>query len=164
MPDTHPSPTRRTVLRGAGAIALVGLAGAGGFVAWSLRRPFDGATLSPPEVLVGVRHGRLWLVDIRRPDEWQATGVAEGAIPLDMRRDDFAAALAAATAADPDRPVALICARGVRSSQLTARLEAAGASDLIDVPEGMLGSRAGPGWLARGLPVVAPDEAGGAAG
>jgi hypothetical protein len=33
-------------------------------------------------------------------------------------------------------------------------LENAGFTNIIDVPEGMMGSRAGPGWLKRGLPVV----------
>jgi rhodanese-related sulfurtransferase len=99
--------------------------------------------------------GDLLLVDIRRPDEWARTGIGEGAVPLDMRRADFGAALLAAAGGDSARPVALICARGVRSRQLSARLAAAGFTRVIDVPEGMLGSGAGPGWLARGLPVVA---------
>ncbi|MCA8882504.1 MAG: rhodanese-like domain-containing protein [Rhodobacteraceae bacterium] len=141
---------RKALAIGAGAL----VAGTGGYYAWILRRPFDGRTVTPEEALALVRAGQLYLIDIRRPDEWAATGVAEGAIPIDMRRADFTAALSAATAADPARPVALICARGVRSSQLTARLEAAGQTDLVDVPEGMQGSRAGPGWVARGLPVT----------
>lgn len=37
---------------------------------------------------------------------------------------------------------------------MTERLRAAGFTQIIDVPEGMLGSGAGPGWLKRGLPVV----------
>ncbi|MEL6168671.1 MAG: rhodanese-like domain-containing protein [Pseudomonadota bacterium] len=96
--------------------------------------------------------GEIWIIDIRRPDEWARTGTPEGAIPLDMRRDDFLQALATATAADPDRPVALICARGVRSHRLTQRLQDAGIAPVLDISEGMLGSSAGPGWLDRGLP------------
>ena len=99
--------------------------------------------------------GAVLLGDIRRPDEWQRTGVGEGAVALDMRRDDFIDALLEHTAGREDSPVALICARGVRSRGLTARLTSAGFTNMIDVPEGMLGSGAGPGWLKRGLPVVA---------
>jgi len=33
-------------------------------------------------------------------------------------------------------------------------LEKAGFTRIVDIPEGMLGSSAGPGWLARDLPVV----------
>lgn len=109
---------------------------------------------SPPDVLSSVRDGRLLLVDVRRPDEWERTGLAEGALPIDMRRPDFVEAVRQARL-DATQPVALICARGVRSQRLTTRLIDAGITPIVDVPEGMLGSFAGPGWLKRGLPVVA---------
>lgn len=111
-------------------------------------------TLSVPDAHQAALSGAVLLIDIRRPDEWQRTGVGEGAVALDMRRDDFTEALLALTGGRNDAPVALICARGVRSRGLTARLTSAGFTDIIDVPEGMLGSGAGPGWLKRGLPVV----------
>lgn len=72
-----------------------------------------------------------------------------------MRREDFVEALTVLAEGDLDRPVALICARGVRSDRTSTRLADAGFTQIIDVPEGMLGSRAGPGWLERGLPVTA---------
>lgn len=115
---------------------------------------FEGDELSPPEVLEAMQAGQILLVDIRRPDEWDRTGIAEGAAPLDMRRDDFLRALEALVDGDVNRPIALICARGVRSDRLSARLTATGFTRIIDVPEGMLGSPAGPGWIARGLPLV----------
>ncbi|WP_193139295.1 MULTISPECIES: rhodanese-like domain-containing protein [unclassified Meridianimarinicoccus] len=142
--------SRRTLLLG----GLSGAAlAAGGWYAWILRRPFDGRQITPIEAHDLAAAGQIFLIDIRRPDEWAATGVGAGAMPLDMRRPDFTEALARLTAADPARPIALICARGVRSSQLTARLAEQGLTNLVDVPEGMVGSRAGPGWVARGLPV-----------
>lgn len=111
-------------------------------------------TLSVRDAHQAALSGAVLLIDIRRPDEWQRTGVGEGAVPLDMRRDDFTEALLEQTGGRSDAPVALICARGVRSRGLTARLTSAGFTNIIDVPEGMLGSGAGPGWLKRGLPVV----------
>ncbi|MCX8952452.1 rhodanese-like domain-containing protein, partial [Ruegeria sp. NA] len=36
---------------------------------------------------------------------------------------------------------------------LSNRLIEAGFTNIIDVPEGMLGSAAGPGWVRTGLPV-----------
>ncbi|MEM9798165.1 MAG: rhodanese-like domain-containing protein [Pseudomonadota bacterium] len=138
-----------------GGVALACIAGGAGLWAGTRDR-FVGAALSPPEALEAVRAGQVILVDIRRPDEWEKTGIAQGASPIDMRRDDFIAALDALTASRRDRPVALICARGVRSDRMAARLEAAGFTRIIDVPEGMLGSSTGPGWLARGLPVERP--------
>lgn len=147
-------PSRRAML---GAIVLVA-GGAAGY-GWVMRRPFAGAAMSAPEAHRAAGAGEIWLVDIRRPDEWARTGVPEHAQPIDMRRADFTAALARLRAVDPDRPVALICARGVRSSQLAARLDAAGIGRVVDVPEGMLGAPSGPGWLARGLPVSPPGPA-----
>lgn len=113
------------------------------------------ATLSPPDVHKAARAGELILIDIRRPGEWAGTGIGEGAYPLDMRRADFETELLNLTGGDASRPVALICARGVRSRRMSERLAAAGFTRIIDVPEGMLGSGAGPGWLKRNLPVVA---------
>lgn len=99
--------------------------------------------------------GEILLVDIRRPDEWSRSGIPAGAVPLDMRRADFIEALLHHLGGDTDRYVALICARGVRSGRLAAALANAGFARIIDVPEGMKGSGAGPGWIARGLPVQA---------
>lgn len=148
-------PGRRWVLiAGGAALALAGAGAAGWDHVTRAASPGSDGAMTPGEALAGVRSGRLVLIDIRRSDEWAATGVPEGAAPIDLRRPDFAEAVRAA-AGDPPRPVALICARGVRSRRTAAALSAAGVTDVRDVPEGMLGSDAGPGWLARGLPVVA---------
>jgi len=115
---------------------------------------YDGLMLDPPEAHRLALARRITLVDIRRPDEWALTGVGEGAQPLDMLRDDFETALAGMVQNDRLAPIALICARGVRSARLGKRLTDAGFSDVRNVPEGMLGSGAGPGWIKRGLPLV----------
>lgn len=115
-------------------------------------------TLSVPDAHRAALSGDILLVDIRRPDEWRRTGVGEGALALDMRRDDFTQAVLDQVGGRTDAAIALICARGVRSRGLSNRLRTTGFSNIIDVPEGMLGSGAGPGWLKRGLPVVAWAE------
>ncbi len=148
-----PSSTLRRGLLLGGA-ATMGLAA--GATLYLRRDRFAGDEMQPPEALAALRAGEILLVDIRRPEEWAATGIAEGALPLDMRRDDFVAAVTALAGGDRKRPVALICAAGVRSDRTAERLAAAGFTDIIDVPEGMEGSAAGPGWIARGLPVVRP--------
>lgn len=112
--------------------------------------------LSTPDAHAAATDGSITLVDIRRPDEWARTGVPESGIALDMRRRDFTAALLEQVGGDKSAPIALICARGVRSRGLSARLRQAGFTQIIDVPEGMLGSGAGPGWVRRGLPVRQP--------
>jgi hypothetical protein len=40
---------------------------------------------------------------------------------------------------------------------MSAHLKKAGFTQILDVPEGMQGSGAGPGWLSRGLPFVQLD-------
>lgn len=140
---------RRHVLIGVGAVAV---AASAGYIA---TRPAEAEQqLTPPKLLERLRADEVILIDIRRPDEWAATGIAEGALPIDMRSEDFIEQVSAAMQAAPGRPIALICARGVRSRRVTAWMVENGLTSVIDVPEGMLGSRAGPGWVARGLPVT----------
>ncbi len=137
------------------------LAGAGGLTALAnpnlfytlITEEVDGAVLTAPEAHEAAIGGQITLIDIRRPDEWARTGSGEGAHRLDLRRDDFVDALLEITGGERSVPVALICARGVRSARVANRLIAAGFTNIIDVPEGMLGSAAGPGWIARGLPL-----------
>lgn len=117
----------------------------------------DRARLEVTEAYARARDGQILLVDIRTPREWRASGVPESAILLDMRRDDFAEALSLHVDGQKNRPIALICARGVRSARMTLRLSEAGFTQIIDVPEGMFGSKAGPGWIKSNLPVLKWD-------
>jgi len=120
---------------------------------WAILTPANtGRDLSVGDAHIQAIGGEITLIDIRRPDEWRRTGIGDGAQPLDMRRKDFVQALGELVNGDLTAPIALICARGVRSARTSQRLAAAGFTALIDVPEGMLGSRAGPGWLASDLP------------
>ena len=82
-------PTRRWLL-GVNAAAVLG---GGGVFASKWFNVF--AELSGQGML-GVKDapqqaeaGEIYPIDIRRPDEWERTGIAVSAIPLDMRRDDF---------------------------------------------------------------------------
>ncbi|CUK06195.1 molybdopterin biosynthesis protein MoeB [Ruegeria denitrificans] len=142
--------TRRWVLLGGGAAIVAGFA----VREYRLIPPvYTGGQLSVQDAHQQAVSGEILLVDIRTPREWQSTGVGQGAHPLDMRRDDFEQALADLTGKNRDAPIALICARGVRSARLSNRLTQAGFTNVVDVPEGMLGSAAGPGWVRAGLPV-----------
>lgn len=135
---------------------------AGGFVAAdgqnlfyaAITEDFPGGILAADAAHAKAIAGEITLVDIRRPDEWARTGSGEGAVRIDLRRDDFVDVVRAAAGGNLGAPIALICARGVRSARTSNQLIDAGFTNIIDVPEGMLGSSAGPGWLARGLPVV----------
>ncbi len=147
---------RRRFLIGAGALVLVGV----GFAATGGQNLFYAALSENVDQQISVEAayrmaeaGEILLIDIRRPDEWAASGSPASGHRLDMRREDFTDALLELTGGAQDARVALICARGVRSSRLTNRLIEAGFTNIIDVPEGMLGSAAGPGWVRAGLPV-----------
>ena len=118
--------------------------------------------LDAPEAFQLVRDGAVVLIDVRSPEEWRETGLAEGAKPVTIhdRRGwrGFLEGVLAVVAGDRARPVALICATGVRSSRARRFLQAQGFADVRDVPEGMLGRNPlfgaqRPGWIARGLPL-----------
>lgn len=162
-PAGKPLPETSTPLRFSrrgfllGGIAVVGIAGMAGARWFNLDAKLQGSDLTAPAAQAAVEAGEILLVDIRRPDEWARTGIAQGAVPIDMRRPDFVDALLVQTDGRRDLPVALICARGVRSARMSAQLAAAGFTQILDVPEGMSGSGAGPGWVKRGLPLAQPD-------
>jgi rhodanese-related sulfurtransferase len=100
------------------------------------------------------RSGKMVLVDIRTPREWRDSGIPATAVAMDMTGTTFLRDLRALRDADPQRTLGLICASGGRSRYLAALLVANGIRDIVDVTAGM---HTGSGWLARGLPVRAPD-------
>ena len=153
MPQLNLS--RRHVLIGGGAVIVVAAAGS-----WlrSQAPDHDRPRLTVAEAFQQTAAGDLTLIDIRTPKEWSAVGVPVNGHPIDLRRNDFAEAVALAVGGDRSAPIALICARGVRSARMTLALTEAGFSNIIDVPEGMLGSRDGPGWVKSNLPVARWQE------
>lgn len=107
--------------------------------------------------------GEIVLLDIRTPGEWAQTGIGDVAIEADMTSDAFAEILFTAVDNDRSRPVGVICRTGARSSYMTEVLKQNGFTNIVNVPEGMAGSRAGPGWLKKGLPLRKPGDAPGCA-
>ena len=86
--------------------------------------------------------GSLQVVDVRRPLEWEG-GHLEGAtsIPLDALGKSLASF-------DRNRPIALSCRSGYRSSIATSLLEREGFRNLCNVTGGI------DAWIAEGLPMV----------
>jgi rhodanese-related sulfurtransferase len=115
-------------------------------------------SISAPEAMRAAKTGQAVLVDIRQPEEWKQTGVAEGARLIPMRHPEggagFVRDLLAATKGDRNAPIALICRTGNRSGATAKALSDAGFTHILDVSEGMAGSGAGPGWIKRDLPMV----------
>jgi rhodanese-related sulfurtransferase len=112
-----------------------------------------GPELSAPEAHKRAQAGQLTLVDIRRPEEWRQTGIAQGAARIDMRRPDFVDALLRQVNGDMNAPVGIICRTGNRTTQVQKALQDRGFKQVYNIREGMAGSGAGPGWIRQGLPV-----------
>ena len=94
----------------------------------------------------------LTVVDVRTPPEWQQTGVVAGSklVPLS---NDAGFLKAMDMAADPSRPVVLICRSGNRSGVAARMLEARyPGRKIYNIREGMNG------WLAARQPVVTPEQ------
>lgn len=113
--------------------------------------------MSAPDALEAARAGKITLIDIRTPGEWRQTGVAPGATRINMLHPQGAAGfldeVLAKVGGDKAAPIALICRTGNRTTQVQRFLKAQGFTQVYNVREGMAGSDAGPGWLARRLPV-----------
>ncbi|APG46649.1 rhodanese-like domain-containing protein [Phaeobacter porticola] len=153
--------SRRGFLRAGAVFSSLTLAGGVGYLWWRRQPPaHDHPRLTVAEAFANAKAQDLFLIDIRTPREWRATGVPVGSHQIDMRRDDFLTALDDVTGGERTAAIALICARGVRSARVTLALDAAGYTNVSDVPEGMLGSAAGVGWLRSNLPVARWSEQG----
>ncbi len=113
--------------------------------------------LSAAEAFERAQQGELIIIDIRQPQEWRQTGVAQGAQRVSMYHPEGGQGLVRdllrATGGQTDAPIALICRTGNRSSQLQQAMLDYGFTQVHNIAEGMVGSTAGPGWLGRGLPV-----------
>ncbi|MFP5380982.1 MAG: rhodanese-like domain-containing protein [Gammaproteobacteria bacterium] len=116
-----------------------------------------GPALDAPQALALAQDGKLVLIDIRRPEEWRQTGVASGALRINMAHPrgaaGFVSQVEAELGGDRDKPIGLICRTGNRTTRMQQALREAGFTQVYNIREGMAGSSAGPGWIARGLPV-----------
>jgi hydroxyacylglutathione hydrolase len=97
--------------------------------------------------IMSEKRGQVQVLDVRRQGEWEE-GHIEGALlkPLNQlarTMDDL----------DPQRPVAVHCKGGYRSSMATSLLRRAGFRQVMNVTGGF------DAWKAAGLPVATPDAA-----
>lgn len=130
---------------------------------WGWSTPYVSSGDSPGRVMSAAEAhrkalaGEVVLVDVRRPSEWRQSGVPASGHAVTMHQDagQFRAELLQAMDYKPDRPLALICATGGRTTWLLPRLRQMGFRDVINVAEGMMGGRHGQGWLLNGLPTRA---------
>jgi len=150
MTPTLKIPTLKTPTLPAFFILLVAM------LATLVSPPAIAGTLSAPDAHAAVQAGKLTLIDIRTAREWRQTRVAKDAVLIGMLHPGgptgFVKEVLEKVGGDRTAPIALICRTGNRTSQVLSFLRQQGFTNVTHVAEGMAGSSAGPGWLARGLP------------
>jgi glyoxylase-like metal-dependent hydrolase (beta-lactamase superfamily II)/rhodanese-related sulfurtransferase len=138
-------------------LARVGIESVAGYLGGGMRA-WDQAGLeieAIPQMPVDELHARiaegidLQVVDVRRPGEY-VCGHVPGAINLTLAHleQDL-------SRLNSNRPAAVICASGYRSSAATSILERRGFSQIFNVVGGTNG------WINAGYPVDKPNEAAG---
>ncbi len=108
---------------------------AGGIAAWEdARLPLETTeAIDIPELAARVRAGSVELLDVRDDDEWEEGHVAGSLhVPYYELRDGVPDALRAVH----DRPLAVVCSVGNRSSIAASLLRRAGVGDLVHVVGG----------------------------
>ncbi len=114
--------------------------------------------MTPVETAKLMTDKKAILIDIRTPEEWKETGVADGAHKLDMNDPMFTAKLSKIVEGDRTKQIALICRTANRTRTVQAALmQQGGYSRVINVEGGMIGNSADKGWIAHGLPVKKED-------
>ena len=101
------------------------------------------------------------IFDLRSFRECCQTGIAKGLATVTIHDTDgikaFICDMVKIAGGNKSKPVALICAAGVRSARALKILAANGFTNIQNISEGMLGrTDAGPGWLKPGLHVSSP--------
>ena len=149
------SPASITLALLAGLLALAGALGPASLKA----QTSADYTLTASQARELVSSGQAVLVDIRQPEEWRETGMAEDAVGISMLHAEggpgFLRDLNLAVDNQTDATIILICRTGNRTGQVLRALREWGFSEVYHVPEGMIGSRFGPGWIPSGLPTEA---------
>lgn len=147
-------------------VRSVGFSATAVFLGWdslpALAESSDG-TISATDAYKANQEGAVTLIDIRRPSEWNDTGIPEGAQAITMHDENgpasFLENIRKAVNGDQSAPIALICARGVRTQWAQRFLTANGFTNVLNVSEGMFGRGSKPGWLKRDLPVSSWNSA-----
>ncbi len=116
----------------------------GGIAAWSASgRPVSSTEqITVDELAARLREDRCRILDVRRPGEWRDAHIA-GAVARPLA--EFDANLPDAAV---EKPLAIICAGGYRSSIAASLLERGGRGGVVNVVGGMAA------WNAAGLPTI----------
>lgn len=120
-------------------------------------RESSGPTLSAPDAYAQAQAGKLTLIDVRSPDEWRQTGIAKGALRINMANAKgeagFIRQVEAELGGNRNAPIGLLGLAGNRAANAQQVLRESGFTHVYNIKEGMRGGSAGPGWIARKLPM-----------
>ena len=151
MNDKVKSPKRRALITGlAGAGVVAAVVAAGLFP--SMVSAANEGDVTDKGAFEKQQAGEMIIVDVRTPPEWQQTGVAKGALTVDMQDPDFLKKMVELRQSNPDKEIGFICASSNRSGQVQKALSQAGFDRVYSVYGGMTGNGHVPGWIADGLP------------
>ncbi len=130
------------------------------FAAFAAAMPPSTATAAGGRVTPAQAHseaaaGARVLIDVRSPPEWKRSGLPRGAATVTIHQPApaFLDGILAAIGGDRDRPIALICATGIRSHRAQQFLESRGFTDVLNVDGGLYGAPGSAGWVKSGLPM-----------
>ena len=112
--------------------------------------------ITPEQAGKDAASGKIKLVDVRTPQEWNETGIPLPAHAISMHQKGFLEKLNKLVGNDKTAPVAFICATGSRSGYVVKELKKLGYTNVMSVAGGMLGTPAQKGWISLGLPVKKP--------
>ncbi len=97
------------------------------------------------EAIAAVRQGRVWLLDVREPEEWRQGHVAEAHL---IPRGEVVTRLGELP---EDAPILVMCHAGARSAAVTRQLVASGY-DAVNLAGGILA------WGSAGGEIVPGSE------
>ncbi|WP_298958527.1 rhodanese-like domain-containing protein [uncultured Roseibium sp.] len=112
---------------------------------FSLFARFD--RLSPRDAYEGSLRGDVVVIDVRTPNEWQATGSPKTSHRICKNDKDFEQEVLKLLEPAPETTLALSCLSGSRAKSAAKRLQKAGVKNLKIVEGGISN------WVKGGLPV-----------
>lgn len=135
-------------------LVLVGVAPALAQLSLFSSKENIGVVMSAKEAHDKALTGDVVLVDVRSTAEWIETGLPASGFAITMHQNPevFVQQLSDAMGGKKDRPLAVICATGSRTTYLQKALVKLGFSSPVNVAEGMIGGQHGTGWIKLGLP------------
>lgn len=134
-------------------LSVVAIAGAKLMAMLALFPSQSGGSIAATDAADLAKRGEALLIDIRRPDEWRASGRPQGALGITLEDPLFIDKIRAAAGEDKNKPLILICRSGRRTLAGMSLLAQAGFTHLAHIGEGMVGSEHGAGWLNHDLPL-----------